>query len=432
MDIKRKLASIRKVGKISPIQGADRIEVAAIDGWAVVIAKNSVKTGDLVVYFEIDSILPEGNKSFEFMRNREEPKLRHTDEGQFVKGWLLKTIKLRKQISQGLILPKNDFDELKDVSLSEGDDVTDLLGIKKYEAPVNGNQKNNGVATSGGRSFPSYLIKSDQDRIQNYMNHIINKLDECGTYEVTHKLDGSSATYSHYNGSYAICSRNLSLRLPKQYENVSTWESFKNKVKEEFTKLIYVFTGKYHRSLGKFKTVESNSTFHKIQDKYKILDGLKAYYDYAINNNLEIKNIALQGELIAPNIQKNYECVEEEMFFVYAIQNVDKREFLLPEQARDIISVINNLPNRESVQINYVPIQDPNFDLANFISEFKNEDGSYDIPSAVNKILKFAEQRSIIGKSHNIEGLVFKSNTLNTLSFKAISNLYLTGQTDDE
>lgn len=85
----RKLASIQVITDLSPIEGADRIETAQILGWQCVVKRGEFKVGDSVVYFEVDSVLPERNE-FEFLRERK---------------FRIKTIKLKKQISQGLVMP---------------------------------------------------------------------------------------------------------------------------------------------------------------------------------------------------------------------------------------------------------------------------------------------------------------------------------------
>ena len=109
------LASIQKITKLSPIEGADLIEKASVLGWEVVVKKDEFKEGSLCVYIQIDTVVPE-LPEYEFLRERK---------------FRVRTIKLRKQISQGLIIP------LPVGSWKEGDDVTELLGIKKYEKPDN-------------------------------------------------------------------------------------------------------------------------------------------------------------------------------------------------------------------------------------------------------------------------------------------------------
>jgi RNA ligase (TIGR02306 family) len=103
----RKLATIRRIADIQPIEGADAIEVATVDGWKVVIKKNEFKVGDLAVYLEIDSWIP--HELAPFLSKGQEPR-----EYNGVKGERLRTIKLRGTTSQGLLLKiENCFDVIE-------------------------------------------------------------------------------------------------------------------------------------------------------------------------------------------------------------------------------------------------------------------------------------------------------------------------------
>jgi RNA ligase (TIGR02306 family) len=199
--MERKLASIRRIADLSPIEGADKIELATVDGWKVVVAKDvGHKVGDLVVYCEIDSFLPIKDE-FEFLRKTSYRKMGDQE------GFRLKTIKLRGQVSQGLILPINVLPITQFASghnLPEGMDVTEMLGITKYEPPIPAE-----LAGKVKGLFPSFLRKTDEERIQNltseyeeYKNH---------KFYVTEKLDGSSATFYFNDGVFGVCSRNLEL-----------------------------------------------------------------------------------------------------------------------------------------------------------------------------------------------------------------------------
>lgn len=110
----RKLATIRTISDIRPIPGADRIEVAQVDGWECVVQKGEFQIGQLIVYVEVDSIMPE-RPEFEFLRDRK---------------FRVRTIKLRKQVSQGLVLPMSILPPGK---YAQDMDVTEVLGIKKYD-----------------------------------------------------------------------------------------------------------------------------------------------------------------------------------------------------------------------------------------------------------------------------------------------------------
>ena len=122
----RKLASIQRIWKIEPIEGADRIELAHVLGWQCVVNKGQFQPMDLAVYFEIDSFLPIRSE-FEFLRSSSYKKTDIMGED-----FRLRTMRFRGQISQGLLLPISSFPEIvEDTAL--GTDVTELLGVRKWE-----------------------------------------------------------------------------------------------------------------------------------------------------------------------------------------------------------------------------------------------------------------------------------------------------------
>lgn len=213
----RKMASIQKVAEIKPINGADAIEACRINGWWVVAKKGEFKVDDLVVYFELDSWIP--HDLAPFLSKGNEPR-----EYNGVKGERLRTVKLRGQISQGLILPVYNVDGqpfivgyfLEDgigtmVMVTEGQDVTLDLGIQKYEPPIPANLAGQVVG-----QFPTqYAPKTDQERIQN----IFEDLPKGHTWEVTMKLDGSSFSLMKIDGEIRPCSRNLELKNNEENKN---------------------------------------------------------------------------------------------------------------------------------------------------------------------------------------------------------------------
>ena len=200
----RKLATVRKIKDIIPIEGADMIELGIVDGWQVVVAKNEGhKVGDLIVYCEIDSFLPI-KEEFEFLRKSSYKKMGDQE------GFRLRTIRLKGKISQGLILPYSVIPITQFATateLPEGMDVSDMLGIVKYEPPI--------PAELSGKAkglFPSFLRKTDEERVQN-LGEDYSKLRFMSNhlFYVTEKLDGSSATFYFRNGEFGVCSRNLEL-----------------------------------------------------------------------------------------------------------------------------------------------------------------------------------------------------------------------------
>ena len=276
--MERKLASIRKISDLRPIEGADKIELATIDGWKVVVAKDvNHKVSDLIVYCEVDSFLPI-KPEFEFLRKSSYKKMADGNEG-----FRLKTIKLRGQISQGLIVP---LDVLLKCGVSsddvyEGLDVTGTLGIVKYEPPIpaqlSGLVKGN---------FPSFLKKTDEERVQNLTKeYAIYSLDK---FYVTEKLDGSSVTYYVKDGVFGVCSRNLDLL---EDENNSMW-------------------------------------------KFAIESGLR---DRLVGLG---KNIAIQGEIIGEGIQGNpYQRIGQTVKIFNGF-DIDKYDYLSLEELLELVKIL--------------------------------------------------------------------------------------------
>jgi hypothetical protein len=221
----RKLATVREIKEIRQIAGADSIEVAIVDGWECVVKKSDAfKAGDKVVYIEVDSIVPE-RPEFEFLRDRK---------------FRVKTIKLRKQISQGLVI---SMDILGRDFYSRGEDVTDVLGITKHDPEADQEAKllqSKTLATknplvkfllrfsffrkffvkSKKGGFPAWIKKTDESRIQN-LSVLFEIERNAGTkFSVTEKIDGQSATYflerrgKKYH--FGVCSRNILLKNPNE------------------------------------------------------------------------------------------------------------------------------------------------------------------------------------------------------------------------
>ena len=195
----RKLATIRYIHEILPIEGADNIEIAVIDGWNCVVKKGSFSPREIIVYIEIDSFIPI-HPYFEYLRKSSFRKMGEEE------GFRLKTIRLRGVYSQGLVVSLKDLIKeglLEDkIYITGFEDVTEKLGIKLYEPPIpsqlSGKMKGN---------FPSFIPKTDELRVQNLDYHkLINE-----TYYVTEKLDGSSITIYLKEDIFGVCSRNIDL-----------------------------------------------------------------------------------------------------------------------------------------------------------------------------------------------------------------------------
>ena len=218
MNTDRKLASVVKIVDIQPIPGADAIMVASVKGWKVVVKKNEYKVGDLAVYYEIDSFLPV-RPQFEFLRKSSFKRMGSNE------GFRLKTIRLRGQISQGLLTPIPEGI----TNPKEGDDLTEALDIVKYEPPI--------PAQLAGKikgTFPSFIPKTDEIRIQNFESEVgFSPVGERAY--VTEKLDGTSFTCYFNNGVFGVCGRNWEL---SETDDNSLWRMAKMlELKEKMTKL---------------------------------------------------------------------------------------------------------------------------------------------------------------------------------------------------
>jgi len=193
----RKLATIRTINNLRPIEGADLIELAKVDGWQVVVKKGEFEVGDTIVYLEIDSWVPWVIAPY--LSKNKEPRVFNN-----VKGERLRTIKLKGQLSQGLIIPyRDEYLEFKD-------NLDEFLNIQLYEKPLPAQLK--GMARG---NFPTFIPKTDQERIQNIPDQIY-QIWNMDIWEVTEKLDGSSMTIYLNKGEFGVCSRNLDLDLNQE------------------------------------------------------------------------------------------------------------------------------------------------------------------------------------------------------------------------
>lgn len=183
--MERKLVTIQTVESLAPIAGADQIEQARVMGWTVVVKKGEFAPGARCVFFEIDSVLPDGAPWSEFMRAR---------------GFRVRTLKLRGVLSQGLALPTAI---LCDDAPPVGADVTARLGVTKFEPVLPDTREVAGP-------FPALVPKTDEIRLQSALG-VLDELRGRELY-VTTKLDGTSATYFRQpDGVFVACSRNWAL-----------------------------------------------------------------------------------------------------------------------------------------------------------------------------------------------------------------------------
>lgn len=247
----RKLASIQQVRSIEPIAGADAIELARINGWQCVVKKGEFRPGELGVYLEIDSVPPE-TAAFSWLWRPKDaveapPRPAKTR---------IKTLRLRGVLSQGLLLPLGAVG----VSLSnpaEGDDLTEKLGVTKYEPP----------APSGmgdyRAPFPGIVPKTDEMRVQSFPE-LLNEM-KGRAFTATVKVDGTSATFINLDGDFHVCGRNHSI-------------------------------------------VDGENLYWYVAKKHKLQEVLA-----------DRPNLAIQGEVVGPGIQKNALGLKDKTLFVFNI-----------------------------------------------------------------------------------------------------------------
>lgn len=274
----RALAHIEEINSIIPIEGKDRIVLATVLGWTVIVQKD-FKVGDKVVFAEIDSVFPE-KPEFEFLRSKK---------------FRIKTMKMAGVISQGIVFP---LSILPEGEYNIGDDVTDILGITQYEPTMDKEEvdtENTKTSTKKYpeflmrmtwfrklvlpkkqvKGFPSFINKTDETRIQNapfYLNM------DC-KWIATEKVDGQSGSFT------------LQRVKGKHFWNKDTYDF-----------------AVCSRNLRKWK--RDTSSFWSVAEKYNIEEIL-----YKLIGDNEW--VAIQGECVASNVQGNKYHVTEPDLYVF-------------------------------------------------------------------------------------------------------------------
>lgn len=393
----RELVYAVRVTDVTPIEGADKVELAHVNGWHVMVRKDIYKVGDLAIYFEIDSKVP-ATEPFEFLSKYKY----HVKTQRFLRGQVL---------SQGLIMTPEELG-LKDVN--EGDFLTEKLGVTYYEPEDNVRKADTKKLAEmkvdkfmikwtkkhkllskikfiynlrkklwlkhyfknqqkKKTDWPSWVVKTDEERCQNLPKLFINN-DKL--YIATEKIDGTSTTFTMQQASKKkrksyVCSRNVVFNTPEKNDRCFYKDTDGN---------VY---------LEMFEKYDINKVLNFILDKHP---------DYEF--------ITIQGETYGGTIQKrNYGPEHRLAIFNYIYKVNGKAPVRLnPVQMKDEINSIN-----ESIGTNLeiVPILD---------TEFK-------LPNTCEELLELAEGNSEIdGKPR--EGIVFRDNR-GEESFKAVSNKFL-------
>lgn len=377
----RKLARVVEIDEIVVHPNADSLELAVVGGWQCCVKKGEFKAGDKAVYFECDALIPLTDDVFTFLEGKGNVTRNNMRYAR------IKTIKLRGELSQGLLFP---LATLKLKNLPVDTDLTSKLGVIKYEKvaePVAGQNNSSG---SVSKPFPAFIFKTDQERVQNLKRHYQQAVESGEEFEVTYKLDGSSFTAYIRNGKVGVCSRNIELNL-----NPEKWGIVKQCFNWANTFIQYNKRFKFNRLpvLPKWKTGNNpdDNAFTQLFHSLELTEALRS-----VSSAIRA-DVALQGEMVGPSIQKNFEGVTENKLFIYNIFNIDTQKYLLPDEAKRIVTAVG---------LDYVPVYSHGTKLS---QDIQNTIDLADGPSGVN------------GKYR--EGLVFKSLTRD-FSFKVISNNY--------
>ncbi|TWU48876.1 RNA ligase [Rubripirellula tenax] len=280
----RQLATIRTVLETRPIEGADMIELAVVDGWKCVTKKGEYQAGDAVIYCEIDSFLPV-REEFEFLRKSS---LRTLDDRE---GFRLRTVKLRGQISQGLLVHPSILGR----SFVIGEDVTVELGIVKYEAPI--------PACLGGDvvgGFPVFIEKTDEERIQNLA--VDYESFRGKEFYVSEKIDGTSFTAFCNEGTFGVCGRN--------------WQLAED---------------------------PSNSHWRVVRET-----------DLQSRMTRLNRSFAIQGEMVGPDIQQNRYCLKTPTVFVFNVYDISAAAYVEKSEMETICRELA-LATVPPLGIKYVP-----------------------------------------------------------------------------
>lgn len=382
----RELAYVARVTEIVPIEGADRVEVAKIQGWTCIVAKGAFQVGDLGVFFEADSKVPE-KEPFLFMEKRHYK----VKVQKFFKGTV---------ISDGLLMSFADFG-WKNSKYAEGDFLTKELGITYAEAEDNKRKANSTdkykkmaqrhpklfqnpiikkiYKTNFGKKalflffgkkkdkkggWPAWVIKTDEERIQNLASRIEEFQNE--KWIATEKIDGTSTTFTlkgkGKKQEYHVCSRNVAFDTP-----------------EKAAKCFY-----------------DSNVYLEMDEKYDMY-----YVLQTIMNETNALYVTIQGETYGGKIQKrDYSRSDHEL----AVFNV-------------IICGQDGIPRRLNPVEMKAKMDEYGIPTVPIVAT------DVELPSTCDEILAMAHGDSLVdGKPR--EGLVFR-NIDGTKSFKAVDNLFI-------
>ena len=360
----RKLASVQRIKAIKPIEGADRIEIVQVLNWDCVAQKGEYQVGDMVIYFEIDSLLPD-IPAFEFLKG--------SSWSQKLNKYKIRTHKFRGQISQGLVIPIRQLTEIynqinkssvSSIDYDEGDDLTVLLKIEKYEPPVSNGPLGDLI------SHEWYVPKTDEERIQVCAENVLPEYmkSEQGDWYASVKLDGTSCTAGLFEDAFLIGGRNQ-------------W---------------YKDDNMYTTTVRKYITEEKLRVYQEATGMY----------------------VVFQGELCGPGIQCNRLGLKEKDWFVFNVFISDTGKM----DSYTKCDLLNMLSICEYFGLKTVPLI-PAEAKFNFKVEDNVDKTVENLLSYVDGI-KYRTFFDDASPSQIAEGAVFRMNDM-SYSFKVVSNKFL-------
>lgn len=373
----RSLARVVLIDQLLPIEGADRIELALIGGWQVVVQKGLYEPAlTKAVYFEVDSLLDTERPYFADAANWSSKLLHNIDGRTHAR---VKTMKLRKQLSQGYMIPLTETG----LNAQVGDDLTKALGVVKYEKAEEASMNNTGgMGVKTGTSalgFPKFIPKTDQTRVQNITNLYLKAVADGEEFEESFKLDGSSLTAFVRDGVAGVASRNVGFRVDDEKRGlVDTARRFFNHIRTRGLR-----NARWERVFKR-----DDNAFTQMAAEAGLIEAIRR----------DGRNLAIQGEMCGPSIQKNFEGLDKNTFFCYDVFLIDEQRYMLPEERIEFCT---------DQGVKHVPI--------NYTGPLKAQ--------TVAEVLARADGPSGL-KGKFREGFVYKS-TKRDFSFKAISNAYL-------
>lgn len=381
----RKLVTKRTISELKPIEGADNIVAAVVDGWEVVVKKGEFNEGDECVFFEIDSFLPANDPRYEFLHKTG---IKQVDGIGRIR---LRSVRLRKQLSQGLALPINLFPEV--VSNDELEDYSEVLNVTKYERPEP-------KAPGAAGNFPSWIRKTDEERIQNIQRTYERDYSDV-EFVPTLKLDGTSTTLSFLLPNQADKWLTDTPDTNESEDSVGEVSSASSEdvVSNQPPKFINVDKDGI---VGQFILCSRNLMIRFNPDSH-YTKAVQPYMDALAKMATDLgESIALQGETMGEGIQGNPEQFSKYEFFAFNLYSIDRGEYFSFDKSQELL----NKYGIQGVPVLGEPVK--------VFKEFKT----------VNDFLTHAEGKSINAQIR--EGVVWKSVGITPpVSFKAISNEFL-------